>query len=265
MRLSRAARIRAARARAAYRSEGELCDAFTAEARREGYVVHAETSGWDLLLVDRDGLQVGVQAKLRPNCDVLAQALLGSADAPGPDVHAVLVPVPSPAFVAVAEELRLVIFTAADASPLSMSVSPAIRRITERDTWSPIRVTLERAQLWQHTRRAWTAPVEILGMGGGRPGPRQITPWKIAAVRLCRLLRARGHLLREDFNAARVSITWWITGPRAVLRSERIDSRRSRYVPTGEPLPDERWPEVAIALLDEPDVVAAVRYRRRRT
>lgn len=236
-------RARRAAARSAFVSEGALCDAFAAQARREGYVVHAECCGWDLLLVDPEGTQVGVQAKLRSNVDVLAQAV-GTVTTSGPDHHAVLVPVPSPAFLFVARALRILVFDA---------------KVFD----GYIRVGVENAIHWEHVDRAWTPPVEVPGFGGGRSGPRQLTPWKFAACRLCALLRRRGYLTRADFRAERLSPAWWTDVPRGgqpVLRAERV-GKAWRYVAGGGQLPDERWPEVAIALANEQDGVP----RRKRT
>jgi hypothetical protein len=239
-------RARRAEATASFRTEGALCDAFAAQARCEGYAVHAECSGWDLLLVCRSsGTQVGVQAKLRATIDVLAQALGYGQSGEGPDHHAVLVPVAMHGFEKVARALRLLVF---DAKALRGD--------------GGIREAAARAVYWEHATRAWTPPVEVVGFGGGRPGPKQLTPWKIGACRLCALLRRRGHLTREDFRGERISVGWWIdaAGTRSpVLRAERV-GRGWRYVRTGAPLPDERWPEVVNALFDEQDGVP----RRRR-
>jgi hypothetical protein len=55
------------------------------------------SAGWDILLVRKaDGLQIGIQAKLRCNVDVINQTLeeygTWSADKAGPDCRAILVP-----------------------------------------------------------------------------------------------------------------------------------------------------------------------------
>jgi len=236
-------RRRTARATAAktWPTEGALCDQFASEARAQGFRVHAETSGWDLLLVDADGGQVGIQAKLRPNVEVLAQALgHGGRPCPGPDHHAVLVPLAAftPAFAIVARELRLVILDA--------------EAILVGDRWDGRKLSivdaLERAPIWEHTERAWVPELEVHALGGGRAGPVQLTPWKIAALKLCRILRRRGYLTRADFAQHKVSVTWWVQGPTAVLTAKRI-GKQSRYVPSGNGvMPDQRWPEVSAAL-----------------
>lgn len=257
-------RREAAARRFAFRTEGDLCDAFAAQARLEGFQVHAETSGWDLLLVDPEsGEQVGVEAKLRANCDVLVQAIAGNEATPGPDVHAVLVPDAPSAFAYVARELDVLIFDADVVHPPAMPTGLTYRaRVMLSDgREAPIRTRLKRAIRWPHTERVWVPPVEIVGAGGGRASPQRITPWKIGAVRLCRLLRKRGWLTSDDFKKEKISPWWWTEaayGP--LLKGEyrvspgRHQARVYRYIATGKgELPDERWPEIAAALAQQPD------------
>src|SRR5262249_52720467 len=80
-----------------FASEAEMCAQFIAWAQPLGWTAYAETQGWDILLVrNDDGAQIGIQAKLALNADVLNQVLEGRWDAmhgrPGPDFRAVLVP-----------------------------------------------------------------------------------------------------------------------------------------------------------------------------
>jgi hypothetical protein len=235
--------------RAAWPTETALCDAFAAEARSQGYRVHAECAGWDLLLVAPDGLQIGVEAKLRPSLEVLAQAMEERAE--GPDIHAVLVPliVYGSAFERVAKRLDLVVFRA---WALLEEVPPAWKRRYGAAYGCNIAAMVERAPRWNHTAPAWTPPCEIPGHSGGRSAPIRITPWKVAAMALCRVLRSRGYLVRKDFRDQKVSPTWWVTSPAAPLRCIR-EGKAWRYVAAGTPLPDERWPEIARALAAQED------------
>ncbi len=216
-------------------SESALCDEFTGLARAQGYRVFPECSGWDLLLMDpTSGLQVGVQAKLKATPEVLLQALQPSDfSARGPDVHAVLVTdhLHNYAWQMIARELRLLVIAGTE--------------------WAftdfPVRELIEDAPRWHHRDPAWVPDFEVPGMSGGASGPRQLTPWKIAAVKLCAKLRARGYLTRADFDRANVSLQRWVYAPQPWLRGER-HGKQYRYVATGHPLPDELYPEVAAAL-----------------
>jgi hypothetical protein len=231
-------------------TESALCDEFTALARTFGYRVYPECSGWDLLLVDAGtGLQVGVQAKLKANPEVLLQALRPSDFSKrGPDVHAVLVAdhLQSSAWCSIARELRLLVIAGTD----WVYWKPMLRSYGDyrpRPVEFPVRELIELAPRWEHSEREWVPDFEVHGMSGGASGPRQLTPWKIAAVKLCRTLRIRGYLTRADFERAHVSIQRWVYAPNPWLRSER-HGKQFRYIATGHPLPDDLYPEVAAAL-----------------
>ena len=78
-------------------TEAALCAQFIELIDKRIWTPYAETQGWDILLVRRvDGFQIGIQAKLSLNIDVIAQAIESSghwsATAAGPDCRAVLVP-----------------------------------------------------------------------------------------------------------------------------------------------------------------------------
>lgn len=76
-------------------SEAELCRVFLARGVDAAWTAYPETGGWDLLLSRKaDGFQIGIQAKLQLNFDVIDQCLTDryNACAPGPDCRAVLVP-----------------------------------------------------------------------------------------------------------------------------------------------------------------------------
>ena len=59
-----------------FASEADLCAAFLAWAARTapGVACYAEWAGWDILLVYPEGFQLGIQAKLRLNAEVIGQA-----------------------------------------------------------------------------------------------------------------------------------------------------------------------------------------------
>lgn len=214
-------------------TEAELCEPLVKLARDSGYEVHAEVSNWDLLIVCRQtGMQCGVQAKLRPSVDVLAQAL-GHEKSPGPDLHAVLVPFSSPAFAAVADHLRVHVFRGVYLEHVSL---PRI---------------FESAFRWTHKRREWIPEVEVI-TPAGVPSPRSITRWKLAAVKLCMLARERGYVTPADMRELKLSRHWWFSaqfGPMLVSGGER-----GKYVlrdPLNENVPDLRWPEITRALCEK--------------
>lgn len=208
-------------------SEAELCHRFVELATELGYVAHCEVSGWDVLLVAPNGEQIGVQAKLRANVDVLAQAL-GHDDMPGPDVHAVLVPDSSAAFKYVAKLIRVFVFDGAWLERWSFDALAKIPR-------------------WKHTAREWV-PEVLVPNPAGVPAPKSITPWKMAAVKLCLSARENGFVTAKMMRELKLSTTWWFaptSGPALIRRARGQYTLRD---PADPRMPDLKWPEIAEAL-----------------
>lgn len=57
-----------------FESEKEMCDVLIKAAQKSGFTSYPEQGGWDIVLV-RNKVQVGIQAKLRPNLKVVSQAI----------------------------------------------------------------------------------------------------------------------------------------------------------------------------------------------
>ena len=79
----------------AFATEADLCASFISWAEPQGWVAYPEWADFDILLVHNDGTQIGVQAKLKFNLQVLSQIAADSAWWPtkvGPDYLAILVP-----------------------------------------------------------------------------------------------------------------------------------------------------------------------------
>jgi hypothetical protein len=215
-------------------SEAALCDVLAERAKREGFRVVPECSGWDMILVEPETEeQIGVQAKLRAGLDVLGQSIVAPRRR-SPDVVAVLVPAVTVPFSRIASELRIGVFTPrnlrAGLGPVWMLRSGPRREIV--------------------AGRCWVPPVGVeVEIPAGVPSPRTISPWKLAAARLCLRLRAGEVLTRSDFASAGVRVDNWIRAKQVV----RVDGERGRYVIGGPevgglPLPDERMPEVVEAI-----------------
>ena len=208
-----------------YSNEAELCERFAAVAREDGWKVYAETGGWDVLLVGPDGVQAGVQAKMRANLDVVSQALDPPEAFDGPDYHCVLVPKRSRPLIAVCAPLRIV--------SLDGSSRQAMRLRTE---W-------RQHFRWTHRGPVWVPPFEP-DVPAGVPAPRQVTRWKIAAIRVCLVLRDRGYVTSKDFREQGIHPSLWVG--RWIEDSGRREGRFKRYVAKpGARRPDEDHPDIA--------------------
>ena len=191
--------------------ETVLCDEFAARARASGWIVYPETGGWDLLLVHADATQVGVQAKLRPSFDVVAQAMERTFFAPdthGPDFRAVLVPTATASFRAVCDELRLHVYTASHewARHVAVPLDRLRRAVKQRHALPPI----------------------VPSWSGGAPSPKTLSRWRIGSLRLCALLRSRGYITGADFKAHQIDRSRWVAA--GWVHSEG-DRGSLRYVP----------------------------------
>lgn len=237
-----------------YASENELCEAFTAFATHRGWRVFPETAGFDLLLVaTRDvvlrgvmpGDQIGVEAKLSDNVEVLYQALPRNDTAVGPNFHAVLVPRAKPAFTVLARRLGIVAF---EGCGLRWNSERWDRREWTRDVFA-FHPLLYQSRHY-YTEACWHPEIDVW-VPPGVSGPRRITPWKVAAVKLCLHGKTQGYLTSDDFRTFGISMSRWVRGAWVVATGEKR-GRRNLYVVnesnTKDPPPHLRWPEIADAL-----------------
>lgn len=194
-----------------FKTEIDLCSRFVEGVDQKVWVVLAETSGWDMLLSRReDGFQIGIQAKLKLNAKVLAQALeewASSACSPGPDYRAVLVP--------------------ADATmtlgPLAAYIGIAVIRVYNpgrrwmNETFSPQLPKSPSDHGWGN--RHWhewrpaqrhKLPEYVPDVVAGAPAPTQLTDWKIKAIKIALTLATRGYVTRADFKYHHIDHRRWI-------------------------------------------------------
>lgn len=232
-------------------SESELVQALIDAARAAGYQAHPEVGSWDTLLVCREtGDQIGVQAKMRPSVEVFSQAL-PNVHGPGPEIHSVLVPVATPEFIHVARSLKVHVFEGVHLDHLDLGA------------------VFRTAQRWGHPVREWAPEVEMR-FPAGVPSPRRMTPWKLAAVKLCLLARAQGFVTRADMKRLKLDPHWWMNPKFGRVLEPRLDEngirRRGEYSlrDSSSPMvPDLRWPEIVDALQAQADKPKGPRLRKR--
>lgn len=189
----------AAWSRQRFANEAELCSAFTAWAARSGFAVYPETAGFDLLLVDRDGRQTGVQAKLRLNFKVLEQALRyanSSYAGPGPDFRAVLVPALNDGSSLLAPLGLFAYWPAYEhAGGWEFNSSADSLYPSYKFDWNPV----ARCEL----------PDYVPDVPAGVPSPQTLSPWKVGALRVIAHLRRDGFITRKGIAHQGCDPTRW--------------------------------------------------------
>jgi hypothetical protein len=216
-------------------TEAELCDALTIAAQDDGWDVYPEVDGWDLVLVWTGrvevprsrgiarlrpetfdvGHQIAVEAKLRANVDAIWSAVERSRSDTRSGAHAdetaVLVPHAPREFVSLSRHLGLREITLADCDRSTRRGSGIVPRPAPRPA-----------------QRLTLPPIALVGSGGS-PSPRTLSPWRIGALRIVAVLRARGYITRDDFRAHSVDRSRWVSA--MWIKPEGSIGRLARYVP----------------------------------
>jgi len=195
-------------------TEAALCAEFIDWVDPKVWTVYPETEGWDILLVRReDGFQIGIEAKLRLNAEVITQAIdqygAHQAAAPGPDCRAVLVP-SSSGFATICAYLGVVILQPSYRSMVRARKGrwEFVPHLPElRGHWSGDREWPE----WCPTTRH-QLPAYVPDVTAGAPAPVQLTEWKIKAIKLAIIVERRGFAMRADFKHLNLDHRRWIDG-----------------------------------------------------
>lgn len=196
-----------------FERESDLCAAFLSALsdvppwqRHNRWTAYPETAGWDILLVrKRDGAQIGVEAKLRLNNKVVAQALPSmsawAAGYAGPDFRAVLVPFNGCEgdLLPICNALGITTIRYSGSNGEWNKFSPSLPDFGElpRDDWH------EWAPMQRHV-----VPDYIPDVVAGASAPVALTQWKIAAIKIAVLLESRT-VGRRDFKLLGISPTRW--------------------------------------------------------
>lgn len=194
-----------------FATEVDLCAAFLS-VLPEAWTPFAETAGWDILLVRRDGVQVGIEAKLKLNADVVSQALEEGGywreSRENPDYRAVLVPwSDAGAFDRIAAYVGFTI--------LRMEPARGDHRFGSKARVRPV-LPGENRHSDDREWHAWPAlqrcrlPAYVPDVAAGASAPVQLTDWKIAALRIEATIEIRGYVTRADFAAHRIDSRRWI-------------------------------------------------------
>lgn len=197
-----------------FQKESDLCAAFIEAAKRGRacpWTFYAETEGWDILAVRADGAQLGIEAKLALNVQVVCQALPArwSAGELGPDFRGVLVPNGGTqnGLGSICAALGVGVITVSenryerkrDLAPYEFSPGlpgdhDDINYYSNWHEWAPAR----RHKL----------PEYIPDVIAGASGPVQLTSWKIRAIKI-EIMLERRPVTRRDFKAVDIDPTRW--------------------------------------------------------
>lgn len=187
--------------------------------------------------------QIGVQAKILPNVTVLHQAVLGTT---GPAQRMVLVRRATQEFIELAYHLGLAV-AAREYRKRYFGNNSAWQRPTDGGfaIYSGIN-----PQAFKAARGLYLPPV-VTNLPAGGAAPRQLTEWRVKALKLCHLLRTKGYLTSQDFADAKVDMKRWKDMAWVVPRAEK-EGRLTKYVMSSmpvAPLPDVGWEEVQAMIL----------------
>jgi len=219
-----------------FETEGELCDYFSSIAKANGWKVFPEVDGWDLVLFDGE-VQIGVEAKLRSNIQLLGQVMRRTRTLTGykqygscPDYRAVLVPKITAGIVDVCFHLRIVLFTS---GTRFIQLNPLFNL---------------------KTKKHLVLPSVPLQSGGGRPSPKVLSQWREKSLRLCIRLRRDGFVTGKDFDELGLHRQNWV---KSWLDRDGKVGRHARYVlRPGVTLPDDGYER-------ERDMIAEVDKNRK--
>lgn len=207
-----------------YATEVALCADFLEWVKRESgaergkgnvpvWTAYAETAGWDILLVAEDGTQIGVQAKLKFNMKVLCQTVpddWGGWSEVGPDFRAILVPEHDSSHEKLCGALGVMMFwshRASEGRPASFSPDLDLKVGRGYPNWHS----------WNPKKRC-PLPDYVPDVIAGDSGPRQLTHWKVNALRVMAILEIQGFITRPEFRLIGIDARAW-TGPAAWLKA----------------------------------------------
>lgn len=217
--------------KADFPSEADLCDCLIETWNAEGWVCYPETAGFDILAVRADtGLQCGIEAKLKLNDKVVSQILpddwagCGTNDV-GPNWRAILIPPGYGESGGVRALLALagITFLRPEIQYhghgwLPRCVRDDVDELTKRyDCRRRYRIQAF-AKSYDYAWHDWnplkqcTLPEYVPSVRAGVPGPIQLTPWKIAALKILAIIEIAGFVDRNGIKHCGVDPRRWCGG-----------------------------------------------------
>lgn len=224
------------RPRHPFETEAQLCAAFIIWAQKRGYSCYPETAGWDILMVDTSGFQIGIQAKLKLNARVICQALDRYGADVGPDHRAVLVPTVDGDLRQLCAHIGIEIF---------FCTSPAEWHYSKPHDFFHDGGWLQGSMFdWNPVKRH-RLPGYIPDVAAGVPSPVQLTSWKIGALKILARIEIYGSITREHITGYGVDPKRWCNADRWLVPLDGDQKRGGRWL-RGEKCPpfDQQHPDV---------------------
>lgn len=223
-----------------FATEADLCARFIS-AIGPDWIPYPETASWDLLLVRKvDGFQIGIQAKLKLNTDVINQALeyhgTWDVDRMAPDCRAVMVPADQGGgFGLICKYIGLTIIKVNAERPQGERAWPWHKREIFEPDLPKLGTTgwgdgTQDWFEWAPTHRH-RLPDYVPDVAAGSPSPVQLTDWKIAAMKIAVILEKRGFLVRGDFKHINIDHRRWLPSGAGWLTLDGGVYRKSKFFP----------------------------------
>lgn len=218
--------------------ESTLCEIFIKEFNQiPGWTCYPEAAGFDVLVVNDDGRQIGVEAKLSLNAKVADQILPNQGDdyweSPGPDHRLVIVSKITDASAGIAKMLRRL----------------GVKVLCPRESWTAQGyvhtfdlnhrlLNAERREASDERMFDWSpsvrcrVPAIVTSLPAGVPAPLRLTPWKESALKVVVLMRKQGFITAKQIASFGIGVTAW-TQPAGSKKSWLAKSQvRGQWVET---------------------------------
>lgn len=240
-------------------SETDLCAAFIEQFNAlEGWTCYPETAGFDILVVNDDGRQIGVEAKLKLNAKVADQILPDPwairCATPGPDHRLVIVGDITDASAGIVKMLEALGVAVLKPYMQTRYKKPEGLREFEKFPDFQLSSWIRRGYEWQPHLADWNpterckVPCVVPDVPAGVPAPLRFTPWKEQALKVLIQMRKQGFITAKQITAHGISSTVWTQGPTAWLQKGDL---QGQWV-ASERLPDfdKQHPDAYAKLLE---------------
>jgi len=228
-----------------FKAETALCRSFI-DWLPEEWTAYPETQNYDILLIGPQGYQIGVEAKLRLNAEVIEQAVRDrrSRSDTGPDFRAVLVPSDvNHKLKSLCRHLGVTV--------LRQAASYCHDNLPKLSTWNCRSWYFSDEWVDECPTSRLILPEYIPRVEAGASSPKVLSSWAIRSMKLMIILEKRGYVTRADFKALILSPSAWATSAGYLskgdvrgrwIASEYMPDLKAKHPETyAEILADEGW------------------------